>query len=178
MLTREVLVDCFKRLAALLNERDITGEIAIVGGAAIMLAFHAREATKDVDAIFAAEKEIRDAVRQVALEKGLPPDWLNDAAKGFLSARGDFLEQPILQFPGLRILAPSAEYLLAMKVLSARTGAVGGQGDKEDIRLLIDYLKLDTADQVMGIAMRYYDPSRVLPKSFYLVDEIMEERRK
>jgi hypothetical protein len=70
------------------------------------------------------------------------------------------------------------KYLLAMKVLSARTGTVGSQGDKEDIRFLIDHLKLDTADQVMGIAMRYYDPSRVLPKSLYLVDEIMEERRK
>ena len=78
----------------------------------------------------------------------------------------------------MRILAPSPQYLLAMKVLSARTGAVSGHGDKDDIRFLIDYLKLETAGQVMDIVMQYYDPSRMLPKSSYLVDEIMEERRR
>ena len=61
------------------------GEIGIVGGAAMVLAYDARVATKDVDAIFKPTESIRKIVRDIGRENGLSSDWLNDALKGFLS---------------------------------------------------------------------------------------------
>jgi hypothetical protein len=104
----------------------------------------------------------------------LPPDWLNDAAKGFLSASGEFTPIPSFQLPNLRVLAPVPEYMLAMKIIAARSGV---SMDREDIAFLIRLLGLRSSGEVMEIAQRYYDPSRILPRSSYLVDEILEEMR-
>jgi len=80
----------FERLSELLAAGGITGELSLLGGTAMVLEFRARQTTKDVDAIFAPVREMRKAAVQVAEELGLPPDWINDAAKGFASARGEF----------------------------------------------------------------------------------------
>ena len=105
---------------------------------------------------------------------GLPPDWLNDAAKGFASVSGDFVVLSALDLPNLRVLAPTAEYMLAMKVLASRAGVGSEHGDVQDIAFLIRLLGLTTSEEVMSIVGRYYDPSRILPRSHYLVDEILE----
>jgi hypothetical protein len=56
------------------------------------LVFHAREATKDIDALLVPAGELRRAARRVGEREGLPPDWLNDAVKRFFSqAAGDFM---------------------------------------------------------------------------------------
>jgi hypothetical protein len=141
----------------------------------MMLAFRSREATKDVDAIFAPTREIRLAASRVAEEMGLDSDWLNDGAKGFASATGNFSDQVLPQFPNLRLLTPTPEYMLAMKVMAARSASITDRGDKEDIRLLIGHLALTSADSVMAIVQRYYPESQILPRSVYVVDEILQE---
>ena len=175
MLDRETILGAFKKLSDYLAERDVVGEIGILGGTAMMLAFQARQTTKDVDAIFVPAREIREAARRVAADLGLEEDWLNDSAKGFLSARGDFTEVGLQQYANLRILRPTPEYMLAMKVLSARVAAAADPGDKSDIALLIRHLGLQTSAAVMAIVNRYYEDSSILPRSVYLVDEILEE---
>lgn len=144
----------------------------------MVLGFQARQSTKDVDAIFAPAPIVREEARGVAEDLGLPEDWLNDAAKGFLSPHAEFRDLPDLQLPYLRVQVPTAEYLLAMKVMSARAGLGGELGDREDIRFLIRWLGLVSVEQVMEIVRRYYDPSRILPRSMYLVEEILWEEGK
>jgi hypothetical protein len=73
--------------------------------------------------------------------------------------------------------APTAEYMLAMKVLAARAGIGAERGAAKDIGFLIRLLGLSEAGEVTSIVNRYYDPSRVLPRSIYLVEEILEEIR-
>lgn len=172
MLTRSAILDAFSQLSEELGKRGVLGELNIVGGTAMILAFNARNSTKDVDAIFEPAAEVRKAAAVVAANLALPAEWLNDAAKGFLSPSGDFTPIETLDLPNLRIQAPTPEYMLAMKVLAARTGVAG---DAPDIAFLIRLLGLSDCGMVMQIVQRYYDPSRILPRSTFLVDEILEE---
>ncbi|MBM3814688.1 MAG: hypothetical protein FJW20_23940 [Acidimicrobiia bacterium] len=178
MLDRESILKALSTLSDLLQQQDIVGEINILGGTAMVLGFRARQATKDVDAIFAPAQAIRRAAAQVADQLNLPQSWLNDAAKGYLSPTGDFRRLAGLELPNLRIQVPTPQYMLAMKVMAARIGMAGERGDKEDIAFLIRLLGLRDTRNVMAIVERYYQPPQILPKSSYLVDEIMEEMAK
>jgi len=60
MFDRATIVDAFGRLAELLRERNTEGEICLLGGTVMLLAFDARPTTKDVDAIFRPASLIRD----------------------------------------------------------------------------------------------------------------------
>ncbi len=175
MLGRDQVLEAFRRLSIHLAASGVIGEIHLLGGAVMMLAFQAREATKDVDAIFAPTREIRVAAARVAEEMGLDSDWLNDGAKGFASAAGNYSDQVLPQYPNLRVLTPTPEYMLAMKVVAARSATITDRGDKEDIRLLIARLGLTSAEAVMAIVQRYYPESQILPRSSYVVDEILQE---
>jgi hypothetical protein len=178
MLTRDIIVMAFTKLSDELGRRGVLGELNVVKGATMVLAFNARASTKDVDAIFEPSADVREAAAVVARNLQLPADWLNDAVKGFLSPTGEFARVPSIDLPNLRVQAPTPEYMLAMKVLAARTGAGSEKGDADDIAFLIELLGLTNADSVLDIARRYYDPSRILPRSVYLVDEIFEELNK
>jgi hypothetical protein len=175
MLGRGQVLEAFRRLSGHLAESEVIGEIHLLGGAVMMLAFQAREATKDVDAIFAPTKEIRVAAARVAEEMGLDSDWLNDGAKGFASAAGNYSDQVLPQYPNLRVLTPAPEYMLAMKVMAARTPAGTDRGDKDDIRLLMTRLGLRDAETVMDLVEPYYPARQIFPRSRYLVDEILGE---
>jgi hypothetical protein len=165
MLSRETVLTAFAKLSGFLAERGVIGEVHLMGGAVMMLAFRARQATKDVDAIFAPAQEVRAAARRVAAAMGLDENWLNDGAKAFASPRGDYSDQAVPQHPNLRLLTPTPEYMLAMKVMAARAATVTERGDEEDIRFLLQRLGLTRAEAVMEVVNRYYANAQVLAKS-------------
>ena len=73
-----------------LTAQGLTGEILLLGGAYMTLVIRNREATKDIDAYLASDPSaIRAAAAEVAKERGLPPDWLNDAVKDFIHRQPD-----------------------------------------------------------------------------------------
>lgn len=175
MLTRDTILGAFRLLSERLGQRGVVGEIDLLRGTAMVFGFQARQTTKDVDAIFAPAPAIREEARAIADELGLPGDWLNDAAKGFASDRPELRDLAGLELPNLRVLVPTGEYLLAMKVMASRAAIGADRGDKEDIRFLIRRLGLRDTGSVMEIVERYYDPARIQPRSSYLVDEILAE---
>lgn len=59
----------------------------VVGGAAVTLAYDTRRSTRDIDAVFEPKAPVYQAAAEVAEQLGLPPGWLNDAVKGFLTSR-------------------------------------------------------------------------------------------
>jgi hypothetical protein len=169
MMTRGDIEQAFSILSGVLENRGVCGEIGIVGGAAMCLAYDARESTKDVDGIFRPSKEVRDAALEVARTLGLDDDWLNDGAKGYLP--GEPAEREVIwQSASLIVWAPPADYLLAMKVAASRVETF----DADDILCLAARLGIKTAEQVMAVAVRYYG-SRVPQKAHYLVDELFSQ---
>ena len=130
------------RLASLLNRDDILRglrkldekarragllvDLAVYGGAALAIAFDARQATRDVDAIVRGSPDfVRGAAAEIAVDENWPADWLNDGVKGFISAKESM--RLMAEFPGapgggLRIHIPSPAYLFAMKCMAMRPG--------------------------------------------------------
>lgn len=145
----------------------------------MVLAFEARPATKDVDAIFQPVDVIRDAVGVVQKEQGLPEAWLNDGAKGFVSANHEVEEGDLPQFDGLRITAPTAEYLLAMKCMASRIAyADSDPSDVADIRFLLRHLGIKTPEIALAVVGRFYPQDRVPARTAYLLEELLTEDRR
>lgn len=168
MLDARLIQKLFKALNKELAAKKIVGEIGLCGGAVMTLVFQARKATKDIDAIFAPAAEIRAAVRKVAGQFGIAKDWLNDAAKGYFFS--DPPKSDVLEFSNLRVWAPKADYMLAMKCISARFDT----HDKEDIQFLIEYLGLKEKRAVFDIVCKYYPDSKIPAKTKFLIEELME----
>lgn len=74
LLDREVIRAALAALDRELERSGIRGELFVVGGAAMALAYDARRATVDVDATFVPAAEVRQAARRVADDLGLEPD--------------------------------------------------------------------------------------------------------
>lgn len=162
---REEIVAALNALGSRLAERDIEGEVYVVGGAAIAIAFDVRRATRDVDAVFEPKREVYEAADEVGEQLGLPPGWLNDGVKGFLAGSDDDAAT-VLEVPGLRVLVASPRILLAMKVLAHRIGE-----DDDDVRLLAHELGLADADGVLGVAEEVYG-DRLDAAARFFVEEL------
>ena len=167
MLSRDDIRELFVALDRELERRSVVGEVGLLGGAAMCLVFQARHSTKDVDALFAPTREIRDAALAVAREFGVPDDWLNDAAKGFVVSSPPRIQ--VLDLPNLRVWAPTADYMLAMKCVSARFDT----HDADDVAFLVRHLGLATPDEVFERITRYYPHGRIPPKTRFLVEELL-----
>ena len=167
LLDRPFLLRLLRALNAELRKKDVIGEIGMCGGAVMCLVFQARKATRDVDAVFEPTRELREAARVVAARFGLESGWLNDAAKAYFHA--DPPREEVLNLPHLRVWAPRADYMLAMKCVSARFDS----HDREDVKFLIRYLRLKEPETVFKIIEKYYPRRLIPPKARFLVDELL-----
>jgi hypothetical protein len=175
-LSRESILRAFDALSSALGQRGVVGEVCLLGGTVMVLAYTARPTTKDVDALFLPAQPIRQIAHRIAVEQNLPENWLNDGAKGFLSARHETTTGNLPQFPHLRLTMPVPEYLLAMKCMAARLGGTGDEpSDVADIRFLIRHLSLKSAVDVLDVVALYYPANRIPVKTQYLVEGLFEE---
>jgi hypothetical protein len=175
-LSRETILRAFEALSSELGQRGVVGEVCLLGGTVMVLAYTARLTTKDVDALFQPAQPIRQFARRIATDQNLPDNWLNDGAKGFLSARHETTTGNLPQFPHLRLTMPVPEYLLAMKCMAARLGGTADEpSDVADIRFLIRHLALESAAEVLDVVALYYPASRIPVKTQYLVEGLFEE---
>ncbi len=169
MLSKEQIIDLLNSINEELKSQDIRGEIFIVGGAAMCLAFDARKSTKDIDAVFAPTKNIRDIIKKIADQKGLSADWLNDSVKGFLSQNSE--SENLFNLSNLSVSAPTANYIFAMKAISARFDS----SDIDDLIFLIQRMNLKTAEEALEIVLKYYPKNLIPQKTTYALEEIFEK---
>lgn len=156
LLARKDILRALERLSEILETRGVKADLFVIGGAAMTVAYRARPSTRDVDAIFKRRNEVFKAAGQVAREQGLPDEWLNDGAKKFLG-RPDRRPLPILDLPGVRLMAASPEYLFAMKVLADRHDR-----DRTDLRFLIRRLGLKNLKEAVHLFSEVY-PDHEIP---------------
>jgi len=168
MLTEKEIRSLFEELNERLGAAGLRGEIGIVGGAAMCLAYNARGSTRDVDAVFEPAGKIREFAAAIAKDRDIGEDWLNDAVKGFMTP--GFERDVLIDLPHLQIWTPEPRYLLAMKCVSARFDTHDG----DDIRFLIRLLGLKTAEEAFSIIAKYYPKERVPPKTTYFIEEIFQ----
>ena len=124
--TKENLDSFLKELGKEYRKRSgkkIPAEIVLIGGAAILARYGFREMTNDVDAIVFASSVMKEAINNVGDRLGLPFDWLNTDFMKTKSFSEKLLEVSVYYKTFSNILAirtVSAEYLIAMKLMSAR----------------------------------------------------------
>jgi len=146
---------------------DVKGEICLYGGAVMALAYKARPDTDDVDAIFEPVRHIRKAARLVAERNGLPIGWLNNAVEMFLVQHD---RRMLFDLSHLKIYMPPPDYLLAMKVLSARADTM----DRDDVKILIKKLELKNAAEIVAIVKNYYPRKEIKPETRIMIEELVQ----
>jgi hypothetical protein len=170
--TKQVNAEEIKRYLTELNDElrsmDVKGEICY-GGAVMALAYKARPNTDDVDAVFEPVRNVRRAAARVAERNGLPIGWLNNAVEIFLAPHD---KRILLDLSHLKIYIPPPDYLLAMKVLSARAETM----DRNDLKVLIRKLDLQSPTEVFAIVRGYYPNKEIKPEARILIEELLSER--
>jgi predicted nucleotidyltransferase len=170
-LTKADILGALEALAGALTAAHERHTLVVVGGAAMVLLYGARESTKDVDAVALGPSDHRVVyaeARRLAGELGLPEDWLNDGAKGYL--QGIELGQTILSTESLVVWAASVPQLLAMKLSAWRDDV-----DVGDARLLLSQLQGDR-DEVWRATEPFVVPGREL-KARYAFADLWEAER-
>jgi predicted nucleotidyltransferase len=162
------------RLLQALDERlSRPSQVVIIGGAAMILHFGASRATQDVDAVLLSgeQSELRDAIRAVAQENGLPEDWMSDAVKGFAGILPpDYqLRLTLLALPlrNLQLYALGLPEQVAMKIVALR------ERDLQDLDVLLPMMSEDDRRTVVHIM---HHVSRFRPDWALKIQLFLEEQ--
>jgi predicted nucleotidyltransferase len=168
LLDRARIRELFTRLGERLQRRGVVGDVYVIGGAAMALAYDARRATRDIDAVIRSHGIVLDEAHALAAELGLPQWWLNEQASAYVAPGGDPQAPLSFDHPGLRVSTASPEHLLAMKTLAAR------RRDIDDLRLLVGRLGLTTPEEVIAVCTRVF-PDETLPdRARLLLEDLFE----
>jgi hypothetical protein len=148
LLDAALLREAFTRLDTHLARADVTADVFVFGGAAMILGYDARPATRDVDALWRPHGAVLKAAWAVADEMGLLRSWLNEQASSYLPSAPNWAGPTLFAGSALRVVAAEPELLLAMKVRAGR--AV----DLHDAHVLAAHLGLVRADEILELAER------------------------
>ncbi len=148
-----------------LVNRDAQGEICLLGGTAMVLAFHARQTTKDVDAaVRAAAREDAVGTARCAVRE----TWL-------VARRTNFPAQTTRL--GRRSAASLPRNRFGTRKMPSRIGSPGEADDQSDIRFLLNHLQIQNAAEALEIVSRYYPPERIPIRARYLLEEILQQEK-
>ena len=168
-LDRDTIIRALSLLNERLGARGEKAELFLVGGAVMCLVHDARPATRDVDGWFTEPAGVRAAAREVADELGLPEDWLNDAAKGYVPTNAGYDTWRSMEH--LVVCTVDPPTLLAMKCAAART-----KEDRGDIEFLARLLELKSSQAVLAVVARYFPEERLPVRTRLLLEEFFDER--
>jgi hypothetical protein len=177
-LTRVRIIEALNLLGRFAAEENLTLELCIYGGSAMMLAYGARDATKDVNVIAKPSEAAHRLAKRVAEQLGLDSSWLSDDVRRYTSIDGTFAPLQIQELETtakqrLKITRPSASYLLAMKCLAGRAPLPGYSGDLDDIKFLVRKMGIKTVEEVEDHLSKFYPRESLSPKVREAVQDLL-----
>ncbi len=166
MLGRDEIIDLLTVLGQRLDGRGLRVDIYVVGGTAMVLAYDRARLTRDIDAVWDATDAVADVIVEIAQERSLPRDWLNDRVRPMLPRVFDEGQSEILNLPGLAVTVASARHMIAMKARAARDAR-----DLDDLVLLCDREGIDQVTDVLAIADEVWGPGMLRAETVFSVRE-------
>lgn len=151
-----------------LDKRGIRGEMFLVGGAAMALAYNRYRTTKDLDGVFEPKLVIYEAAQTVAQKRGLAPNWLNDAVKGYLPGP-DAEAKTYLNLPALSVAVASPRYLFALKALASREDR-----DIDDIKELYRLSGFTSVDEAIDYVDKVFSGRPIEARVGFVLREVLE----
>ena len=175
-MNRDDVIFALSRLGQRARDEGIALEVSIYGGAAFLLAFDSREATRDIDAILRPREEGERLVKTVARELDIPDDWLNSNVEQFVSPKKEAKRRlaDIEDATGLIVQVPSSKYLLAMKALACRRPIGAYQGDLEDLRFLINKIGINSVEEIQKAVDAFYPDDIIRPQDVQLLQDLID----
>lgn len=171
-LDRNAILGALEALSERMRKKRLRAHIYIVGGAAMCLTHRRSRATFDVDALIVDETgSVVEAAREVAVERGLPRDWLNDDVRqlSVMPPAPDRCAKTIFDSPHLVVTGASARHLLAMKVHAAR------DRDLEDISTLVRELDIATMSELRDIHKAVFPHADLPARSAQRVSDLLKK---
>ena len=168
-MTPEEIHELLEELVTRLDDAGITAGIRVVGGAALSILDKDRRSTTDIDAVIIPAGVAADIVTDLANERGLPENWLNDAALGYIPPVGpdDWVE--VIHRGGVRVSIGSVQMLLAMKLRANR-----GIRDGDDIAFLLSACNVKSLDDAQEIYERYHAQDVISPEATARIQHWLE----
>jgi hypothetical protein len=175
-LDKDRLTQALRRLGELAVAGGVELELSLYGGAVFTLVYGSRDSTKDVDALIRPSAVGHRLALRVALELGLPEDWINSDVAQFLSEQEAKRALPAEMFgPGLQVTVPTAAYLLALKLRACRPPLPGYPVDASDIRFLLGKLKLGSREEVDAIFTRFFPHDALTERAREIVETTLAD---
>ena len=165
---RETLRQLLTELGDELHAEGVRGELFMVGGAAMALAYNTRRSTRDIDGVFEPKTVIYEAARRIAARHpgDLDEGWLDDGVKAMMLGEDPDVTVAF-QHPGLNVRVASPRYLFSMKVAASRV-----EQDDDDIAVLFRLAGFQSVDEALDYIHATYPQLRLEPKATYLLEEI------
>lgn len=134
----------------------------------MVLAYDARRATRDIDAVSLPHGIVLEEAHALAAELGLPRWWRSEQASVDVAPGGDPHAPLTFDHPGLRVSTASPEHLLAMKAIAAR------RRDVDDLRLLVERLGLTSPDQVLEVCRRVFPDEPLRDRALLAIEDLFD----
>lgn len=160
---RETVTSHLTDLVERLSAAGAQAKIILIGGAALSFYYDRGQGTPDIDAALYPTDEVMSVAREIAEDDNLEPDWLNNAAIGFLPHQ-EISAGTIIQKGDVRVEIATAEVLLAMKLRACR------QKDLPDLAFLLRRCDVRSVEEATEWLRRYYpeeemsEPDKVIVK--------------
>jgi hypothetical protein len=174
-LSRSDVESAFREMGDILVRSGKIAEIAVYGGAAIMLQFEVTFRTADVDAKVESGDHgaLMQAAHDVAKRRGWLRSWLSEAVTVYLGEPGGVSlhgSYPDDARVGLRVYVAKPDYLLAMKLRAMRIGS----RDEADAVMLARASNITTFEGMTALLGRYFPKEPLDARRIAIIGQFAE----
>jgi hypothetical protein len=169
---RDDILELLNALVDHLKENGQGAQIRLVGSAAISIEYGDRPVTGDVDAGFSSRAAVKEAAAEVAAERGIDPDWLNDDVKMWMpdTDMGELDWKVVIDRDDVTVRVAPPDVLLAMKLRAGR-----GFRDAGDIDILLAACGVTSKAGALEIFNRYLPNEDIAARALHLLQDRFPE---